>query len=110
MNHIIIAHCEPLTARMEKKCFVWKHKVHVIDPGISSWALPARDWLAERRRARPTGNEARRTVARPYSTSVFLTSVNAVVSLGADSDTLFIVFNRIKSCDVREHLCQTGIL
>lgn len=53
------------TERIEKKCFVWKHKVHVIDPGILLWALRCRDWPAERSRSPPTNHEAAYTAARP---------------------------------------------
>lgn len=51
------------TERIEKKCFVWKHKVHVIDPGILLWALRGRDWPAERARAPPTNREPACTAA-----------------------------------------------
>lgn len=66
-----------------KKCFVWKHKVHVIDPGILLWALLHRDWLTERGTSAADKSRTAYTVARPESPSVFLTSVNAVVNFGA---------------------------
>lgn len=69
--------------RIEKKCFVWKHKVHVIDPGILLWALLRRDWLTERGTSAADKSRTAYTVARPESPSVFLTSVNAVVNFGA---------------------------
>lgn len=72
-----------LQERIEKKCFVWKHKVHVIDPGILLWALLRRDWLTERGTSAADKSRTAYTVARPESPSVFLTSVNAVVNFGA---------------------------
>lgn len=56
--------------RLEKKCFVWKHKVHVIDPGILLWGMLASDWLAERLPIVSDG--ARSARGRSRRVSVFL--------------------------------------
>lgn len=85
-----------------KKCFVWKHKVHVIDPGIRLRSArrhwPAAAFAPERRRGPPIAPDralvlAPRTASRlvPDSlASVFLTSVNAVVNFGAGKHTFYL--------------------